>query len=148
VWVCVTRAQFTWDRDEVKPGWKSKFSDMPFTWDRYENHKPFSLSPLPTIFIFYSDFAFVSMHVLFRSQEHSREVFESCLKCICVYIHPAPNSSRSEDIVGSVRQSGMPWDQSEQFFVPGPCKPHPLYLKFVRSLQPGISIMFRFDWAL
>ena len=55
--------------------------------------------PLPAIFVSCS--VFVSMYCF-----EAKSTAETGLKCICVYIHPALNSSRSEDIVSSA-ESGM-----------------------------------------
>ena len=48
--------------------------------------------------------------------ESAAETGETGLQCICVYIHPAPNSSWSEDNRFSPAK-GMTSDWSEQFFV-------------------------------
>ncbi len=78
-----------------------------FTWDRYENHKSFVLfSCLPLLF-FYSSLS--SM----RCSEAERPT-ETSLKCICVHIHPALDSSRSEDSqLGPA--GGMTSNRSENF---------------------------------
>ena len=54
------------------------------------SYKSFNLFPSPAIFFFYS--AFVSMHYF-----EAKNTAETGQKCICVYIHPASNSSRSEE---------------------------------------------------
>jgi hypothetical protein len=50
----------------------------------------FQFIPLACHFLFSS--SFVSMHC-----SQAKSTAETCLKCICVHINPAPNSSQSED---------------------------------------------------
>jgi hypothetical protein len=60
---------------------------------------------------------YIHMRPTWISQILCKCTGETGLKCICVYIHPAPNSSWSEDSrIGPV--SGMISDWSQQFFVP------------------------------
>ena len=65
--------------DEVKPVWKSKF--LVCSHDHYENQESVTLFPFPA---------------------KVKSTAETGLKCICVYIHPARNSSMS----GSVQRAG------------------------------------------
>ena len=60
------------------------------TWDRYENHISFVLFPCLPLLFFYS--ALSSMCC-----SEAESATETGLKCICVHIHPALDSSRSED---------------------------------------------------
>ena len=73
------------------------------------NHKSFHFFPLPAIFSFFTN-AFVSMHC-----SEVKSTAKTTLKCICGDIHPAPNSSRSEDSLFGPA-SGMTSERSEQFF--------------------------------
>jgi hypothetical protein len=73
----------------------------------------FNLFPLPAIIFFLQ--CFVSMHC-----SETQSTADTCLKCICVYIHPAANSSRSEDCRFDPA-SGMTSDRDLSNFVNGPC---------------------------
>ena len=69
-----------------------------FTWDRYENHIFFHLFPLPAI-VFYRALSSMCCSKAERAAETGP-------KCVCVHIHPALDSSRSEDIGCSVERAG------------------------------------------
>ena len=79
-----------------------------FTRDRYDNHKSFDLFPLPAIVVFF----YIALSSMCCSE--AENAAETGMKCICVYIHPALDSSRPEDSqVGPA--GGMTSDRSEHF---------------------------------
>ena len=80
-----------------------------FTWDWYENHKSFYLFPLPAIVVFYR--ALSSMR---NCHFEADSPAKTGLKCICVHIHPALDSSRFENSQLSP-EGEMTSDRDEHF---------------------------------
>jgi hypothetical protein len=108
IYINVCNAPFTWDRDEVKPEWKLKLSTC--LHETGMKITKFQFIPLDRKFSFSDGFCFNSMCC-----SNVKVTAETCLKCICVYIHPGLNSCRSEFMpvwshaslksVGSVQQA-------------------------------------------
>ena len=66
-----------------------------------------------------------------------------CLKCICAYVHPTPNSSWHEHR-RTVQQSGMTSDRSGQFPPPPVSCKHLLY--YINNTMTEIK-SYRFDFV-
>jgi hypothetical protein len=71
----------------------------------------FQFIPLARQFSFLDGFCW---HVLFTYSSNVKVTSETCLKCICVYIHSGLNSCRSE-VSRLGPAGGMTWDWSELF---------------------------------
>ncbi len=72
------------------------------------NHKSFDLFPIA----WHCCFFYIALSSMCCSEAESAS--ETGLKCICVYMHPALDSSRSEDSQLSP-EGGMTSDRSEHF---------------------------------